>query len=100
MAADWSPDGESLAVLRRVNGHTRLEYPIGKVLVEDVPWSLWVIRVSPDGNRVAFVNRSNGTAIGLHVVGRGGGKPQLLGRSLRPERHRRGYRFGVVSERR
>ncbi len=78
MAADWSPDGESLAVLRRVNGHTRLEYPIGKVLVEDIPWSLWVVRVSPDGNRVAFVNRSNGTAVGLHVVGRTG-KPQYLG---------------------
>jgi Tol biopolymer transport system component len=78
MAADWSPDGESLAVLRRVNGHTRLEYPIGKVLVEDIPWSLWVVRVSPDGDRVAFVNRSNGTTVGLHVVGRTG-KPHYLG---------------------
>ena len=78
LAADWAPDGESMAVLRRVNGHNRLEYPIGHVLVEDVPWSLWVLRVSPDGDRVAFVNRSNGTAIGLHVVGRTG-KPQYLG---------------------
>jgi serine/threonine protein kinase len=78
MAADWSPDGESLAVLRRVNGHNRLEYPIGNVLVEDIPWSLWVLRVSPDGNRVAFVNRSNGTAIGLNVVGRTG-PPHYLG---------------------
>jgi eukaryotic-like serine/threonine-protein kinase len=37
MAADWAPDGESLAVMRRVNGHNRLEYPIGHVLIEDVP---------------------------------------------------------------
>jgi serine/threonine protein kinase len=78
MAADWAPDGESLAVLRRVNGHNRLEYPIGHVLIEDIPWTLWVLRVSPDGNRVAFVNRVNGTAIGLHVVDRNG-NPQFLG---------------------
>jgi Tol biopolymer transport system component len=78
MAADWAPDGESLAVMRRVNGHNRLEYPIGHVLIEDIPWALWVLRVSPDGNRVAFVNRVNGTAIGLQVVDRNG-KSQYLG---------------------
>jgi len=78
MGADWAPDGESLAVLRRVNGHNRLEYPIGHVLIEDIPWALWVLRVSPDGNRVAFVSRVNGTAIGLHVVDRNG-KAQFLG---------------------
>jgi serine/threonine protein kinase len=79
LAADWSPDGESLAVLRWVNGHARLEYPIGKVLVENVPWPLWVVRVSPDGDRVAFVHRVNGTAIGLYIVERSGGKPHYLG---------------------
>jgi Tol biopolymer transport system component len=33
-AADWSPDGKTLAVLRFVGGKDRLEYPIGTVLLE------------------------------------------------------------------
>jgi len=32
--ADWSPDGKSLAVIHKVAGRNRLEYPIGKVLYE------------------------------------------------------------------
>ncbi len=32
MAADWDPEGRELAVLRRVDGKKRLEYPIGHVL--------------------------------------------------------------------
>ncbi|HLK20862.1 MAG TPA: serine/threonine-protein kinase, partial [Bryobacteraceae bacterium] len=78
IAADWAPDGESMAVLRRVNGKNRLEYPIGHVLIEDIPWALWVLRVSPDGDRVAYANRVNGTAVGLHYVDRNG-KPKFLG---------------------
>ena len=31
-AADWSPDGSELAIVRRVDGVDRLEYPPGKVL--------------------------------------------------------------------
>ena len=32
--ADWSPDGSDLAIVRRVDGRDRLEFPIGKVLVQ------------------------------------------------------------------
>ncbi|MFI5110003.1 MAG: serine/threonine-protein kinase [Terriglobales bacterium] len=32
--ADWSPDGNNLAVVREVGGRNRVEYPIGKVLYE------------------------------------------------------------------
>ncbi len=78
LAADWAPDGASMAVLRRVNGVNRLEYPIGHVLVPDIPWVLWMLRVSPDGNRVAFANRVKGTAVGLHVAERTG-KHTFLG---------------------
>jgi serine/threonine protein kinase len=70
LAADWAPDGSSLAVLRRVNGVNRVEYPIGQVLADKVSWPLWMIRVSPDGQRVAYVTRTNGSAIGLNVVDR------------------------------
>src|SRR5581483_1628904 len=36
--ADWSPDGTGLAVVRRVGGKLRLEYPLGKVLYETAGW--------------------------------------------------------------
>jgi hypothetical protein len=51
LAADWSPDGRELAVVRRIEGEFQLEYPIGKVLAR--PVSTLGIRVSPHGDRVA-----------------------------------------------
>ena len=53
--ADWSPDGSSLAVIRRVAGKIRIEYPIGKVLYETAGW-LSHARISPNGKLVAFVD--------------------------------------------
>jgi serine/threonine protein kinase/Tol biopolymer transport system component len=54
--ADWSPDGKDLAVIHVVGDQYRLEYPIGKVLYEPEP-PTWLadLRVSPGGDRVAFV---------------------------------------------
>ena len=54
-SADWSPDGKELAVSHVVNGRFRLEYPIGKVLHE-TDGHLSDVRVSPDGERVAFID--------------------------------------------
>ena len=55
--ADWSPDGQSLAVVRKVENRVkRLEYPIGHVLAETT--ALHCVdkpRVSPDGTLVAFI---------------------------------------------
>ena len=53
--ADWSPDGRRLAVVREVDGRTRLEYPIGKVLYQSGGW-IGNPRVSPDGRYVAFLD--------------------------------------------
>jgi eukaryotic-like serine/threonine-protein kinase len=53
--ADWAPDGESLAVVRDVGPLNRLEYPIGTVLYETNGW-IGHPRVSPQGDRVAFVD--------------------------------------------
>ena len=51
--ADWSPDGEDLAIIREINGQSRLEYPIGTILYQT---SAYVsdLRFSPDGKRIAF----------------------------------------------
>ena len=53
-AADYSPDGQSIAVVRRVSGKYRLEYPIGKTLFE-TNGSITQPRVSHDGKTVAFL---------------------------------------------
>jgi len=53
--ADWSPDGQSLAIVRDFGVKNRLEYPIGKVLFETTGW-VGQIRVSPKGDAVAFVD--------------------------------------------
>ena len=52
--ADWGPDGESLAVARLVESIYRLGFPVGTVLYEASGW-ISQLRVSPDGNRVAFI---------------------------------------------
>jgi Tol biopolymer transport system component len=54
-AADWSPDGQSLAVVHRSGGRYLLEYPLGKVLVETTG-AITQPRVSHDGKMVAFLN--------------------------------------------
>lgn len=54
-AADFSPDGRSLAVVRRVGGTDRLEFPTGRVLYETAGF-ISDPRVSPAGDAVAFMD--------------------------------------------
>jgi eukaryotic-like serine/threonine-protein kinase len=54
-SADWSPDGQSLALGTLTNTSFNLEYPQGKRLYETQGW-IGDLRVSPDGNMVAFVH--------------------------------------------
>jgi hypothetical protein len=77
LAADWAPDGASMSVLRQVNGVNRVEFPIGTVIADKVNWPLPMIRVSPNGRRVAYVTRTNGHAIGMTVVDQAGKKTFL-----------------------
>ena len=53
--ADWSPDGNSLAVVRDASGRNRLEYPIGNVLYVTSGW-ISHPRVSPKGDWIAFLD--------------------------------------------
>jgi serine/threonine protein kinase len=58
--ADWSPAGE-LAVLRWTGARSTLELPAGKVLhASDVGW-FGDPRISPRGDRIAFIQHPGGT---------------------------------------
>src|SRR5262245_33902718 len=82
-AADWSPDGRELAVLRLVFGEDyRLEYPIGHVIARNLGPSR--LRISPRGDRIAMngdqvriYNLTDGKVTALPVR-RGGGSGATL----------------------
>ena len=71
--ADWSPDGKQLAIVRDMGGKNRLEFPIGKVIHESPGW-ISNPRVSPDGDRVAFIEHPEpgDDSGGVHVINRQG----------------------------
>lgn len=52
--ADWDAKGD-LAVVHNVEGHSRLEYPIGHVLYQSGGW-ISNIRFSPRGDQIAFMD--------------------------------------------
>ena len=57
-SADWLPDGTTLAAVRRVEGKTVLEFPVGKRVYSpgvDISFP----RVSPDGRSVALIEGPN-----------------------------------------
>jgi WD40 repeat protein len=58
--ADWSANGDSMAVVRFVpeNSHWRLEYPIGHVLLDSINWFSHP-KISPDGRLIAFADHEN-----------------------------------------
>ena len=53
--ADWSRDGNRMALVRVVDGAQQLEFPPGRVLYRTPGW-LGNIRVSPFDDRIAFVD--------------------------------------------
>ena len=53
--ADWAPDGREMAILRDVDDKQRLEFPVGHTLYETSGW-ITHMRVSPNGQEVAFLN--------------------------------------------
>ena len=53
--AEWSPDGSELAVVRRVDGFERLEFPVGTVLYKTSGY-ISDVSFSPAGDRLAFAD--------------------------------------------
>jgi eukaryotic-like serine/threonine-protein kinase len=78
--ADWSPDGNQLAVVRDFGGRNRLEYPIDKPLYQTGGW-IGHPRVSPKGDYIAFADHPlQGDDSGsLAVVDMAGNKRLLSG---------------------
>jgi eukaryotic-like serine/threonine-protein kinase len=77
ITADWSPDGSQLAAAILTGGKTRLEYPIGKLLYEKSGW-ISHIRISPDGEKTAFLDHPFSSDGGdVAVVDRNGKKRVL-----------------------
>jgi Tol biopolymer transport system component/predicted Ser/Thr protein kinase len=76
--ADWSPDGNTLAVVHEVNGRKLLEFPLGKVIYQADGW-IGNTRVSPKGDMVAFIDhpqpRDDGGS--LQVIDSAGKKKNL-----------------------
>jgi len=54
--ADWTPDGEGLAVGRIVQEQQRLEFPVGRVLYTTTGY-ISHPRFSPKGNKIAFLDQ-------------------------------------------
>ncbi|HTO87548.1 MAG TPA: protein kinase [Thermoanaerobaculia bacterium] len=75
--ADWSPGGSDLAVVHRVAGKERLEFPIGRVLYETAGW-IQGPRFSPDGRQIAFIDHpGSGDDGAIAVVDLAGKKSEL-----------------------
>ncbi len=74
LAADWGPDG-AVALVRQVGDRFRLEYPSGHLLYEASTW-LNSPRVSPRGDRIAFLAEEGGH-FSVNVVDRSGAKRVL-----------------------
>ncbi len=54
--ADWSPDGQNLAVVHVVESGAQIEFPVGRVLyAPEAPRWISSLRISPGGDRIAFL---------------------------------------------
>ncbi len=55
VAADWSPDGSELAIVRSGTGHDVVEFPVGTRLYEPDPGHITHLRVAPQGDAIAVL---------------------------------------------
>ncbi len=76
--ADWGPDNQ-VAVAHYVDGHFRIEYPIGHVLYEPTTGWLTNVRVSLNGGWVAFAEHPTlGDSAGNVVMVDSSGRKRTL----------------------
>ena len=68
--ADWDASGAKLAVARStgdVGGHSQIEYPLGTPLYKTAD-SIRFLRISPDGQRIAFLEGALGRGVSGRVL--------------------------------
>ena len=66
VAADWAPNGQ-MAAIREVGRTFQVEFPLGKPIYQSIGW-LDFLRVSPDGNMVAFAVLGAASDVGRVVI--------------------------------
>ena len=71
--ADWAPNGKDMAVVRETQGASRLEFPVGKVLVAD---GACCPRFAPGGELLAFFEEGAESS-SLAIVDRNGKSKKL-----------------------
>ena len=77
-AADWDPSGTDLAAVRMVEDRLRLDYPLGKMLLQTEGW-FGEPRISPDGTLIAYLNHPiRWDSLGLVAVVDRNGKVRTL----------------------
>src|SRR4029453_7107077 len=72
ISADWAPDGQNLAIIRKTGNVSRVEFPLGKVLYETSN-QIRDVRVSPKGNLLAFLETTD-LAITVVIIDMNGKK--------------------------
>ena len=77
IGADWTPDGATMAIARRVGDRARLEFPVGTTVHEAI--TVLPPRISPDGQRACFFA---GAAYGELMVAERGGSARRLSAGL------------------
>ena len=76
--ADWAPNGKDLAIVRDMGNAVRLEYPIGKVILESSEETILAPRFSPRGDQIAFYQRAADGSYSLAVVKASGKEKRTL----------------------
>jgi len=92
--AEWSPDGNTMAVVRfsPASGSSWIEYPTGKVIYRGPAW-ISHLRISPDGKLLAFAQHVHNGDDGYIVIADVQGNKKfgsqvftsLMGLSWRPD---------------
>ena len=77
-AADWHPDGRSLAAIRFVGSEFQIEAPLGRAIHKTHAW-ISHLRYSPDGSMLAFLEHPTlGNNAGYVCVMRPGEVPRRI----------------------
>jgi Tol biopolymer transport system component len=76
--ADWAPDGKDLVIAHEIANRARLEYPVGKVIVESREEDFLFPRFSPRGDQIAFYQLDDSANASLAVAKTSGREKRLL----------------------